>query len=819
MNLTQQFLIISILPLSFIVMILYLWRTGIRRRELLVRWMITLILAAVWASSIMRFFGGTAFSFQLISTWGVIGTYAFTLMAIGVLITTFSQIDMPQANNRVALIISSLLWLIALGLEPRMWPYRIPDKIIAGQAITHFDIWAAVWIASWFIPLIAAIISAQRINIRIPNSLYRNQVQYWLLTLTLFLIGSTLNSIHQTGQPAWQQAGVIIAILASFVGTVSITQSYLPDLQLGARQFLSRLSGTLLIFVFSLLALSFLVRILVNLPGNSISDSSGNISLIVLPAEDASDEPVLSEYHLTGTANVGTALEIWVNGELEGSTAVSTNGRWGYDLNLPSGDYDIDVRIVTPGNRTRTAVSAQNLIILIAAALFAALFTAVFRFSNMISRRIFLPAMAQQDTVIADFTKASGHLPEPTQLARLFLRIVQSNLGTDDIWFFTTSDGPGGRLILRPLANLELTSAPQKGAVFSPESPIAAYFRQNNKPIAQYDIDTLDIFAQTSPTTKELLANWQRILYLPLCTGDTLVAILALGAKTSGESYDRQDFAQLQQLAKQASPLFTQSQNLTSLRQINDYVFHHNQRLSREKQHLQELAGLYTQFITLISPELRRPFIAINKQLHTLQKELKSANNQSTVTQLDNEFENLKLSIDNLITLSTRIQLRNEFDFQLIHMDNIAQSAIRKLKTMSDARRVTVEFNVQTALPAVLGDAGQLQEAIQHLLHNAIKFNKIGGIVQLDCGIEGSDLYLRVIDTGVGIPEERMASIWTGLNAPDENGNGRSGNRGVSMGLALTRFIVSAHGGRVDSQSKYGSGSVFAIYLPLVFEE
>ena len=94
-------------------------------------------------------------------------------------------------------------------------------------------------------------------------------------------------------------------------------------------------------------------------------------------------------------------------------------------------------------------------------------------------------------------------------------------------------------------------------------------------------------------------------------------------------------------------------------------------------------------------------------------------------------------------------------------------------------------------------------------------FNKIGGVVQVECGQAGGELFLRVVDTGVGIPPERLEEVWSGLAKLNTNGNGRSS----SMGLALSRFIILAHGGRVDAQSKYGAGSVFTLYLPLFFED
>ncbi|MCA9971017.1 MAG: hypothetical protein KC425_12415, partial [Anaerolineales bacterium] len=171
--------------------------------------------------------------------------------------------------------------------------------------------------------------------------------------------------------------------------------------------------------------------------------------------------------------------------------------------------------------------------------------------------------------------------------------------------------------------------------------------------------------------------------------------------------------------------------------------------------------------------------------------------------------------IDTLINLATRVQVRREFDFNLVHLEDVIQRVLRNLATMAEARRVSIEYEPDRNLPAVLADAQQLQEAIQNLVHNAIKFNKIGGRICLETGIAGSDLYLQITDSGVGIPEERVETIWNGLAAIHTNG----GPKRPSMGLALTHFIVAAHGGRVQATSQYGQGSTFTIFLPLVFDE
>ncbi len=727
MTLTQQFLLISLLPLSFIGMIVYLWRARLKRRPLFLRWSLTLLAAAVWASSVIRFFGGTTFSEILIYNWGVVGTYALSLTAVLFLYTTLAYLPIPRKFGQIGLLLSLLLWGGAILLDPNIWPNALPNFILLGQAVRQFDVWASVWIASWVLPIVATWMLTQKLNSDLPPSLYRNQVQYWLVVIFLLLVGSGLGSVQQPGQPGWQQAGVIIMMLAALTGTISLASTTLPDLQLSLRQLLSRVVSILIIFGLTWGALTLLVRSVRDLPEN------------------------------------------------------------------------------TPQN-------GEILVLLIAAALFVGLFTLVNHFIRELSRRLFLPGSLQQEIVLAEFSNVIGNLPEPVQLGQLFLRLVQANLTTDEAWLFLAEDGPGGRLMLRPLANLQNKTV--ETLTLDAHSPVANFLRQTSVPLVQYDIDTLDRFAQTPEAERTALARWERILYKPLHAGDSLIGVLALGLKQSGASYDQPDFDLLENMSSQISPLLAQAQNVSSLRQINEYVFHQNQILTRDRQHLQELVSLYSQFVDLISPELRRPFNTLTQEVQQLQTK-DDATTLKLAGQIDQHISEIKLPIEKLINISGRIQMRNEFSFQLNRLDELAQQAIRNLRTMAEARRVVVEFNASTPHTTVLGDAAQLTEAAQHLLHNAIKFNKIGGVVQVECGLAGSELFLRVVDTGVGIPPERLDTVWSGLAKLKANGNGRS----AGMGLALARFIILAHGGRVEAQSKYGAGSVFTIYLPLFFDD
>src|SRR5690606_6714472 len=153
----------------------------------------------------------------------------------------------------------------------------------------------------------------------------------------------------------------------------------------------------------------------------------------------------------------------------------------------------------------------------------------------------------RQEAVLAEFSNAVGNLPEPEQLGQLFLRLVQASFTTDEAWLFTADDGPGGKLILRPLASLDHT--PLDTLTLDAQSPVTQFLRQNTVPLVQHDINSLDRFTEMLPTERELLSRWARVLYKPLHAGDSLIGVLALGLKYSGASYDQPDFDLLERMA------------------------------------------------------------------------------------------------------------------------------------------------------------------------------------------------------------------------------------------------------------------------------
>jgi signal transduction histidine kinase len=134
------------------------------------------------------------------------------------------------------------------------------------------------------------------------------------------------------------------------------------------------------------------------------------------------------------------------------------------------------------------------------------------------------------------------------------------------------------------------------------------------------------------------------------------------------------------------------------------------------------------------------------------------------------------------------------------------------LHTAIARKRIEVSIEVDGALGEVSLDAARLKQALFNYLSNAIKFTPEGGRVMVRAMAEGpAHLRIEVEDTGIGIATTDLARLFTEFQQLDA-GLGKQ-HQGTGLGLAVTRRLVEAQGGRVGVTSRLGRGSVFRLVL------
>jgi len=141
----------------------------------------------------------------------------------------------------------------------------------------------------------------------------------------------------------------------------------------------------------------------------------------------------------------------------------------------------------------------------------------------------------------------------------------------------------------------------------------------------------------------------------------------------------------------------------------------------------------------------------------------------------------------------------------------VAGSVAAGFGPMADKAGISVEVTPSADELAVRADHLRLRQVLANLISNAIKYNRPGGLVEVRARVEGDRVLLEVRDTGLGVPASRMADLFEPFERLGREG---SAIEGAGLGLALTRRLMEAMGGKLAVQSLEGAGSTFTIDLP-----
>jgi two-component system NtrC family sensor kinase len=143
-----------------------------------------------------------------------------------------------------------------------------------------------------------------------------------------------------------------------------------------------------------------------------------------------------------------------------------------------------------------------------------------------------------------------------------------------------------------------------------------------------------------------------------------------------------------------------------------------------------------------------------------------------------------------------------------LSLGEILAGTARLLSHQRRGERINIHVDSANDLKPVLGDAGQLQQAVIALATNAVDAMPFGGVLTISARNDGGKVLVEVSDNGIGIPAENLPKIFEPFFTTKEIG------RGTGLGLAVCYGILTEHGGSLDVQSTVGVGTTFTISLP-----
>ncbi len=220
-------------------------------------------------------------------------------------------------------------------------------------------------------------------------------------------------------------------------------------------------------------------------------------------------------------------------------------------------------------------------------------------------------------------------------------------------------------------------------------------------------------------------------------------------------------------------------------------------------------------FVANISHEFRTPLTAIQGFAETLLGgALEDKVNSRRFIEIIHEHA-LRLGrlTEDLLKLARIEAGQLQMEIQPVAVAGVVESCIETIRVKAGKKNLALESDCAANLPPISGDLRLLQEALQNLLDNAVRYTSAGGRIRVQGVLEENEIALSVSDTGIGIPKADQERIFERFYRADAARSRESG--GTGLGLSIAKHLVEAHGGRIKVESEVGRGSIFTIFLPV----
>jgi signal transduction histidine kinase len=233
---------------------------------------------------------------------------------------------------------------------------------------------------------------------------------------------------------------------------------------------------------------------------------------------------------------------------------------------------------------------------------------------------------------------------------------------------------------------------------------------------------------------------------------------------------------------------------------------------------LTELDRLRAEFLSVASHELRTPINVIQGYVQLLEEETYgplSPPQRDVMRTLESQTESLGRLVGQLLDVGRFDAGGGKLELKAVDLNAFVQRLDDTFRVLALQKGISLVIERGARLPTrVLWDEDRMNEVLGNLLSNAFKFTDRGGSVALAIRSEGDRVSMQVRDTGAGIPASQLPFIFDKFYQAD-NQNGTAALRGVGLGLAIAKGIVTAHGGTISVESTVGRGTTFSINLPI----
>ena len=438
-----------------------------------------------------------------------------------------------------------------------------------------------------------------------------------------------------------------------------------------------------------------------------------------------------------------------------------------------------------------------------------------------------------------EYSESISNILEMDRLATVAVGIIMETMRVERGFLFLVDSGTTaeGRTLYRLRSARSQTERQIMTLQMDDTGAIAAYFMREQRPLLQYDLDLLPVYRALTPLEREWFRRLETEVYVPIFVKRKWIGMLAFGAKLSGNRYTNEDLVTLSALANQTAVALENARLVDNLMRLNTELRQARRALEKSNRDLERLDQTKSDFISIASHELRTPLTVIKGYTEMLMEDSNlDPNYKPIIKGMHDGTLRLHQIMDSMFDIAQIDSRTMQLNLQLINLAEMIQEVSAEQTKVVKEREQAITIDLPV-LPYIKVDPGSIRKVLTHLVANAVKFTPNKGRIIITARpvspnageLPNGGVEIVVSDTGVGVDPNMREIIFSKFYQPGQltkhsTSKTRFKGGGSGLGLALSKGIIEAHGGRnwVESPG-YDEvnfpGSHFHVVVPLTKRE
>jgi len=262
--------------------------------------------------------------------------------------------------------------------------------------------------------------------------------------------------------------------------------------------------------------------------------------------------------------------------------------------------------------------------------------------------------------------------------------------------------------------------------------------------------------------------------------------------------------------------VFAAARDVTERKRFEQVLQETNEREQALRAVAEEATQAKDRFLAVLSHELRSPLQSMLGWVRLLRsRHLSTARTEQALDVIERNTVLQTRLIEDLLDVSRITAGVLELDLAPMLVAPAVQTVIESLRPAADAKRIRLVVSNEDGAGPIQGDAARVQQIVENLVSNAMKFTPSGGRIEVRIARRGSEVEIQVSDTGAGISSDQLPQVF----APFGTDPRKRSQGGLGLGLGIARHLAELHGGALKAASAgLGHGATFTVTLPLTVE-